>query len=338
MTSPKKGGDGEDEPTLKGPIYTNKDGENDENFVEVGSGTLDVDFFEFEKSLRDVEAQLKVVEVEVDGSPVKVRLFEEIDTTKDGDDDEEINWVKVEIPTRPPMMATVGSPTVHGTRLGPGIGSPDVNAGGSPVWRCFVDTHGCPNATPHPHGSGMAIPMSRPTVRVNGFPVARAGDSVVEPLGGPNPILTGAHNVLAGTPAPPITLMRPGAKTPKEEDGVLTQVRKFIFDVDVKASVEVDADLFHGKHRVAAGAKADPLDGIWGLNGEVRTDGRVAEGKVHAKATVQGTFFGLDWSTPTFDWEKEGGFGDWGWGKGVYHDPWSKNTGTYDVEKEKPKK
>lgn len=333
MVSPKDG-DGEDEPTLEGPIYTNKEDEDDKNFVEVGPGELDVDFLEVEGGVLDVEAELKVVEVEVDASLVKVQFGDEIDTSKDDEDDEEITWVKVTIPERPPQIATVGSPTVHGTTLGPGIGSPNVNAGSKPVWRCFVDTHGCPVATPQPHGTGFVFPSGRPTVRVNGFPVARAGDVVLELMGGPNPILTGAHNVLAGLPAPPTTMMRPGAKAPKEEDGVLTKARKWIFDVDLKASVEVEADVLPGKHRVSGGAKADPLDGIWGLNGEVRTDGQVGKGKIQTRARLEGTFFGTKWDWPMFDWEKEGGFGEWGWGKGVYHDPYTKNTGTYDVDKE----
>ncbi len=61
-----------------------------------------------------------------------------------------------------------------------------------------VDIHMCPIPTPvPPHGPGMVIDGSQ-TVLVNGLPLCRQGDTVLEALGGPDKIVMGMPNVLIG--------------------------------------------------------------------------------------------------------------------------------------------
>ncbi len=60
------------------------------------------------------------------------------------------------------------------------------------------DTHVCPVPTPvPPHGPGYVIDGSA-TVLVNGLPLSRQQDTVVEALGGPDKILLGELTVLVG--------------------------------------------------------------------------------------------------------------------------------------------
>ena len=60
------------------------------------------------------------------------------------------------------------------------------------------DTHVCPVPTPlPPHGPGYVIDGSQ-TVLVNGLPLCRQGDTVVEALGGPDKIAMGEFRVLVG--------------------------------------------------------------------------------------------------------------------------------------------
>jgi len=65
-------------------------------------------------------------------------------------------------------------------------------SGGTP------DTHICPIPTPvPPHGPGLVIDGST-TVMVNGLPLARQGDTVLEALGGPDKIAMGCPTVVIG--------------------------------------------------------------------------------------------------------------------------------------------
>jgi uncharacterized Zn-binding protein involved in type VI secretion len=60
------------------------------------------------------------------------------------------------------------------------------------------DMHVCPIPTPvPPHGPGYVIDGSQ-TVLVNGLPLCRQGDKVLEALGGPDPIAKGEFMVLVG--------------------------------------------------------------------------------------------------------------------------------------------
>lgn len=86
--------------------------------------------------------------------------------------------------------------TAHGTPLSGG-GSPDVEIEGKPAWRTGVDVHRCPLVTGAvPHVGGPVVSGSA-TVLVDGFPVARLGDTIAEATV-PNTIVTGATTVLVG--------------------------------------------------------------------------------------------------------------------------------------------
>jgi uncharacterized Zn-binding protein involved in type VI secretion len=155
----------------------------------------------------------------------------------------------VAVPAVAPMIATLGSMTFHGAALAPGIGSIDVFAEGKAVFRMLVDVVACPAATPLPHVGGVVAPLGPPpTVFVNGFAVARAGDAVMEPLGGPNPIMLGATTVFAGPPAPPMTSVSPvGRPAGDPRPG----------EPDVQARAERDAGVPGGQ---ATGSTAASVD------------------------------------------------------------------------------
>ncbi len=60
------------------------------------------------------------------------------------------------------------------------------------------DTHVCPVPTPvPPHGPGYVIDASQ-TVLVNGLPLSRQGDTVLEALGGEDKIALGEQTVFVG--------------------------------------------------------------------------------------------------------------------------------------------
>jgi uncharacterized Zn-binding protein involved in type VI secretion len=93
--------------------------------------------------------------------------------------------------------ARVGDLTSHGTPLGLGPGSVNVKIGGLPAWRCTSDTHVCPLVDGvKPHVGGV-VTMGSTSVRINGLPAARQGDSIVE-AGAPNTIAQGAPTVMIG--------------------------------------------------------------------------------------------------------------------------------------------
>lgn len=164
-----------------------------------------------------------------------------------------------------PMAARVGDLTLHGSPLVPGPGSPDVLIGGMPAWRIGIDLHLCPFPGP-PHGGGLTL-AGAPTVLINGFNAARAGDYVLEPTGGPDVILVGCTNVLIGAAAPPPP-KPPKPEEPKPED--LPWVKfESVASVDsiagsVDASVNAEYDLEEGEGKIegklgamVVGAKAE---------------------------------------------------------------------------------
>ena len=77
---------------------------------------------------------------------------------------------------------TVGTPTNHGTRLGPGPGSPNVLIGGKPAWRASLDFHACPLVSGTvPHVGGVVSDKGgSATVLINDKPAAREGDMIAE--------------------------------------------------------------------------------------------------------------------------------------------------------------
>ena len=108
----------------------------------------------------------------------------------------------------PPMAARVGDPLLHGGTAVPGPGSSDVKIGGLPA----LTVDHVVGACPMPHVTGLPhIPMqgraawrtTNGSVYVNGAPLLRAGDWVIEHFGGNNPIIAGAPTVIAGPPGSP---------------------------------------------------------------------------------------------------------------------------------------
>lgn len=116
-----------------------------------------------------------------------------------------------------PAAARVGDLTVHGTPVGPGLGSPNVLIGGMPALRSGVDMHVCGLSTPNPHLGGAAI-SSQTSVFVNGFPLLRAGDAFIEGGGGPNPIAMGCPSVHVGSPAPSVDVVASSEPEPGSID------------------------------------------------------------------------------------------------------------------------
>lgn len=61
-----------------------------------------------------------------------------------------------------------------------------------------ADLHTCSTPLPiPPHGPGVVIDGSA-TVRINGLPACRQGDTIIEAVGPPNKIITGAPTVIIG--------------------------------------------------------------------------------------------------------------------------------------------
>ncbi len=93
--------------------------------------------------------------------------------------------------------ARIGDMTSHGTPLGPGPGSFNVFIGGAPAWRATADFHACPLVTGVvPHVGGV-VSVGSVTVKINGLPAARQGDTLVE-SGPPNTITLGCTTVMIG--------------------------------------------------------------------------------------------------------------------------------------------
>jgi uncharacterized Zn-binding protein involved in type VI secretion len=140
-----------------------------------------------------------------------------------------------------PFVARLGDPTVHGSPLGPGLGSSNVLVGGMPAFRAVIDTHVCPLVSPVPHGGGV-VAVGAPTVLVNGFPIARAGDVIIEAAGGPNPILYGSLTVWAGPLAPPVELTEPTSTESSDDaiqfDDVQLRTDQLYAEAQVKAGVQ----------------------------------------------------------------------------------------------------
>ncbi|MBC8073674.1 MAG: PAAR domain-containing protein [Deltaproteobacteria bacterium] len=148
-----------------------------------------------------------------------------------------------------PYVARVSDPTAHGMPLGPGIGSTDVLIAGLPAFRALVDFCVCAAATPIPHVGGVA-PVGDPTVMINGFPIVRAGDVIVEPCGGPNPVLMGCTSVMAGAAPPPVDIVK---LVPHERDDTI-EIGDFI---ELRLSGPVTGELGYAEVGAKLGAKAN---------------------------------------------------------------------------------
>ncbi len=97
-----------------------------------------------------------------------------------------------------PPAARVGDNTLHGTPLGPGPGSANVQIGGLPAWRAGLDSHVCPlfDGPTKPHTGGQVMNGSS-KVFINKSPAVRQGDQVIE-AGTVNLITSGSPKVIIG--------------------------------------------------------------------------------------------------------------------------------------------
>lgn len=228
----KKGGfGGVDQGGFMFGLGTSREGARDDRFIELlpGKGKWKLGSFYFNPE----KWELEVNGPEGDAEVALLRWVEQFG------DDSELADILYMAPG--PMAARVGDPTLHGTPLGPGLGSPNVVIEGMFAIRVGVDTHVCPLADPKPHGGGP-IAGGDSSVLVNGFPLARAGDFVSE-TSGPNPIVIGSTKVLAGKPAPPIPAQKPVAW---EDTGEL-------FDVDFGLDIELGSLKVLGRGGMKAG-------------------------------------------------------------------------------------
>lgn len=191
----------------QGHLATTRDDENDRTFWDLGWA---------EHAIRVGRAELDPAsgKAELNGLDVRARA-----SALHGEAARSVSPATTEFVAAAPFVARLGDPTVHGSVLGPGLGSPNVLVGGMPAFRAVVDTHLCPLATPAPHGVGT-VAVGAATVLVNGFPIARAGDVIAEAGGGPNPIAFGCLTVMAGPLAPPTAVVTPSVEPPG--DGLVT--------------------------------------------------------------------------------------------------------------------
>jgi len=290
MTSPTETDEDDEDPWLDGPAYSSQEDEDDDDFFEVVPGRVDVEGPGIVwKKLLELELRVEVTKVTAKGAVAEGHLHEKFDTADD-ENVVDIEWVYATIGPKPPMVATVTSPCFHGNPLFPGLGSTNVYAENKPVWRMLIDQHVCLAATPNPHGSGVVLPMGPLSgVFVNGYPVARAGDSVMELMGGgPNPIMYGAGSVWAGSPAPPVRTINPNPRITVEEDPWYTKARKWVFDVDLEGEAGVDVELAPQTDSVTGGGVVDPLDKAWGINMRVDSEGELIHAKGHAAGKWKG--------------------------------------------------
>lgn len=89
------------------------------------------------------------------------------------------------------FVATILSPTTHGSPTLPGPGAPLVLYHFMPVWRAFLDFHACPVVKGVvPDVGGVVMKAAVKTIVMGSFG-ARKGDIVTEIPGGPNPIIKG---------------------------------------------------------------------------------------------------------------------------------------------------
>lgn len=286
MATPKKPDDNDEWlPPVEGTLWTNREGKDDRNYIEIGKGTVDLDGLWLER-VHDEKAGwygLDLVQIVISGQLVHVAL----DYDSKREPDAKLSWHIVEISGKDPAVATVGSPTFHGDPLGPGPGSGTVFCGGKPVWRAVVDSHMCTAATPQPHGAGSVVLMGpKPTVFVEGWPIARAGDPVIEMMGGPNPIMMGEKTVWAGAPAPLVRTVSPVPEVEaKDEDSWVTKARKWVISSDIE--VKYDETLGDGEFKGTSGLGVDVDDFLVGARLDGASKGTVSRGEVSVKFTIR---------------------------------------------------
>lgn len=324
MTSPPKpggGGDddgGCDDPLVEGPAASTSREPGSTNYGEVLAGKVCTVPPQWPTWVDDV-VRMSLGGVKVDGELAHVHFG--TDETPPTPEAPKLVFDKVVVPPVAPMVATLNSLTFHGSPLVPGIGSIDVFAEGLGVFRMMRDAVACPVATPLPHGGGVVMPIGPPpTVFVNGFPVARAGDAVLEPLGGPNPIAMGALTVFAGPPAPPMVAVSPVGRPADEPGGVIEWIDGLV-DLDVRAHADVHLGEGHGQ--ITGGVGADTDDVV--LGGDVHVDGGGTLVRVDGEIVVELSVFGHTFEL--LDQQVDGGLGHWKAEGDVIFDPVQRRPG-----------
>lgn len=327
MSSPKSGGDeGEEKPgvsIIEGPAATSREGPDDLRYGELMPGEVRLqppdDYVEWEDDVIRVNPGELAIEGEL------THYHFETDDSKPEPPGPSTVYDVVAVPAVAPMVATLGGLTFHGSPLVPGIGSVDVYAEGKAVFRMLCDVVTCPLATPLPHGGGVVMPLGPPpTVFVNGFAIARAGDAVMELLGGPNPIMMGAPTVLAGPPAPPMVAVSPKGR-PGEDERPLWQRGLEWIDRQVEVDVRARADL----HVAETAAKANvegalsTEDKVVGGGGHVEGEGSLM--RFEGEIAVDVTLFGYTFEA--FDTDFDKALGKWKGHGDVIYDPIQRRPG-----------
>lgn len=335
MTSPKSGGSGDDEDRgiaiVEGPAATNQQGPDDLRYGEVLPGEIRLeppdDIVEWDEDVIRVTPG----QITIEGELAHYH-FETDDAKPEPPAPRTVHDV-VPVPSVSPMVATVGGLTFHGAPLAPGIGSVDVYAEGKPVFRMLCDVVTCPLATPLPHGGGVVMPMGPPpTVFVNGFAIARAGDAVMEVLGGPNPIMMGAPTVLAGPPAPPMMSVDPKGR-PAEDERPLWQRGLEWMDRQVEVDVRARADMHVAETaaKANAGGALSTEDKVLGADAHVEGEGKLM--RVEGEIAVDVTLFGYTFEA--FDTDFDGSIGKWKGHGDVVYDPIQRRpgaSGDFDID------
>lgn len=310
-------------PIVEGAVWTSSDAVAPDS-AELGKGKICALPPEGAIDWAERTARVKVATITVDGELAHMHSEASYASPKP-DDGAKLVFDVVAVPPVAPMVATVGAMTFHGSPLAPGTGSADVYAEGMAIFRVLRDPVLCPVATPLPHGGGVVMPMGPPpTVFVNGFPVARAGDAVMELLGGPNPIMLGAMTVFAGPPAPPSMSVDPHGHPPGDDRSAIERGLDWIdHAVEIKEA-KVSADLHLGEGQVAAsgGGAVDVDDAVAGAEGTVEGSGTLV--RFDGELVVEITVFGEDYRL--LEQRFGTGFGHWRGRADLIFDPIQKRS------------
>ena len=169
----------------------------------------------------------------------------------------------------PPMAARIADPLLHGGIAVPGPGSTDVKISGRGALTVEHVVGACPMPNlvglPHlPQSGPAAWTTTNGSVYVNGAPLLRAGDWVMESFGGPNPIIAGAPLVLAGPPGAPCVVLEVTHLRLSEFVPGLERVGSLGGKFTVKATVSWSLRDMLGGAAAAAMAYAGGPVGMWG--------------------------------------------------------------------------
>lgn len=175
--------------------------------VQVLTGEVEIETWKVEVAPDTGRAEINAVDVEGEGALLREQV--QVDGGL-----WELDPAQVMRPTTfvavGPRAARVGDPMLHGGVAGPGPGSATVFVGGRPALR-LGDAHACTLTTPAPHGAGT-FTSAYDRVHIEGRPAIRAGDFVLEPFGGPNPVVDGCPRVTIGPAAPPLDCRAPAVE------------------------------------------------------------------------------------------------------------------------------